>query len=307
MNVTDVKKQIQTNALDSFYVFVGTEFAIQNIYISKIAAVKNQQIARADNVAGIASKLKSNSLFNKSYCYVVRDDDEFVSAYENAKNFIDSINDNTVILLYTKLTKTRKFYNAFKERIVEFTPMNTEVLVNRIQRQLNLSDNNCKMLIEDCGNNYDRILFELDKISQLMKDDTSADDAFIQLCRSGAIYKPPKDRIFDFATAVLKKQMKRAWDLLDECEEVGTNALQILSVLYTNIKQVLQVQYCKSSAVEKTTGLTAWQIKCTVDKCGYYSAKELVRLMNLIYTIQKEIKTGKLDESIAISFLLTQI
>ena len=131
------------------------------------------------------------------------------------------------------------------------------------------------------------------------------DEAFEILLKDGTIYKPPKDAIFDFVDAFLKRQ-ERVFDLLDQCYKVGESTLALISVLYTNAKQVLQVQSCKGDA-EKSTGMTAWQVKCAREKSGRFSNGELVRLMKLCQEVEKNIKIGQIDEQIAMDFIISKV
>ena len=55
-----------------------------------------------------------------------------------------------------------------------------------------------------------------------------------------------------------------------------------ISVLYNNMKQMLQVQSCRNSDIAKSTGLTSWQIMQVKDKIGAYSIRELVNALKVI-------------------------
>ena len=54
----------------------------------------------------------------------------------------------------------------------------------------------------------------------------------------------------------------------------------------------------------KRTGLTGWQIKQCIDLNGGYSMKELIRNMMLCQKVEAGIKTGTLDDSIALDYLI---
>jgi hypothetical protein len=81
----------------------------------------------------------------------------------------------------------------------------------------------------------------------------------------------------------------------------------ILSVLFTNTKQVLQVQECNSSDIAKSTGLTPWQIKNAKSKCGHYSCNELSKIMRLIKEIKKSILLGNIEDEMSVNYLLVKI
>ena len=129
-------------------------------------------------------------------------------------------------------------------------------------------------------------------------------EAFVE---DGTISVPPQDAIFDLVDAILKRKTERVYYLLDQCRQVNEANMVILSVLYNNAKQVLQVQACESSDVAKSTGLTSYQVKCAKDKCGNYSNGELVDILRLIQKIQKGIITGQIEDEISVDYLLVNI
>jgi DNA polymerase III delta subunit len=135
----------------------------------------------------------------------------------------------------------------------------------------------------------------------------TADQAFEELLKQGVIYQPPKDAIFDYVDAVLKHEVNKSFDLLEQCYAVGESTIVLLSVLYTNIKQVLQVQSCKSNDIVKSTGLTGWQIKCAKEKMGHYSIGDLVYMLKLVRDTEMKIKTGEIEEQMAVPYVMVNI
>ena len=133
------------------------------------------------------------------------------------------------------------------------------------------------------------------------------DEIFEQFVEDGTIRVPPQDAVFDLVDAILKRQTERVYYLLDQCRQVNEANMVILSVLYNNAKQVLQVQACESSDIAKSTGLTPYLVKCAKEKCGYYSNGELVNILRLIQKIQKGIITGQIEDEISVDYLLVNI
>ena len=133
------------------------------------------------------------------------------------------------------------------------------------------------------------------------------DKAFEQLVADGAIYQPPKDAIFDFVKAVLQNHTGLAYKLLQDCKDIGESSLAILSVLFNNTKQLLQVQTCESKDIEKTTGLTYWQIKNAKECLNVYSNNNLIYIMKLIQSTERKIKSGLMEEQIAVDYVVSNI
>lgn len=317
MTAQEVKTQIKNKAVKHFYIFTGPENKVIDVYVSKIAECKRIEVVRADSISEIYSKFLSKSLVANDYCYVLRDDKELLTqdklwdslAVENVQG------NNIVILVLTGVDKRGKFYKRFKDDIVEFEHMSENVLIKYIKKELPLSEQNCKKLIGICESDYNRILLELDKINlyanttyiAVSGEGADYNRAFLDLVEQGVIYQPPKDAIFDFVDCVLKHKVNQSFELLENCCGVGESNIVLLSVLYNNVKQVLQVQSCQSKDIPKTTGLTAWQVKCAKEKCGYYTIGDLVYFLKLIRRVEKGIKTGEIDESISVDYVLVNM
>ena len=307
MDITAVKQQIKNKEPKHFYIFVGEEVAVMDIYINKIAECINVKPTRADAVLDIMPKLTSNSFLSVPQCYVIREDTEFIKS-DAVQDFVDEKiqNQNIVILAFYSLDKRTKFFKAYNDSIVYFERLNEQILSKYIHKEIELSDRNTQMLMEICESDLSRIYLEIDKVKSYAEaSKVNYDMAFQRLIKDGVIYEPPYDAIFDFVDAVLKRKVKLAYNLYRQCMDINESNLAILSVLQSNAKAVLQVQSCTSADIAKTTGLTGFQIKLAKERCGYYSNRELVNMMRLIQKTERGIKTGEIEESISIEYVLT--
>lgn len=306
MNVLDIKQQIKDDNLQSYYIFAGEEIEVQRIYINQMAEIRGCKVIRIDNISNVWSELITPSLFDEGNIYVVRDDPDLL----NQPQITDMIDNglfkgNILVHLLTNVDKRTKFYKQNADRIVVFEHLSGEVLKKYIRKQIALNNANCERLIAICENDYSRILLEIDKIKRFNAD--NPDSAFEELVENGTIFTPPQDAIFKLVDAILMRKVALVYELLEQCYAVGEANMVILSVLYTNAKQVLQVQSCESSDVCKSTGLTQWQVKCAKAKAGNYSICELVNMLRLIQKIQKGIITGEIEDYLSVDYLLVSI
>ena len=312
MNIADVKTDIKNKKIRPYYIFAGEEIEIQRIYINKIAEVLGYEVVRVECIADVWSSIITPTLFDKPCVYVVRDDKDLLQnekLNEKLNSEIENLNGNVIINLITTVDKRTKWYKSNSAKIVLFERLSDEVLIKYIQREITLNKRNCERLIAICENDYSRILLEIDKIKSFINflPESDCNKVFESFVADGVIHTPPKDAIFDLVDAILKRQIDRVYDLLEQCYAVGEANMVILSVLYNNAKQVLQVQACESSDIAKSTGLTSWQVKCAKDKCGFYSIGELVDILRLIQKIQKGIITGQIEDSMSVEYLLVNI
>ena len=304
METSKIKQDIKTGNIKPYYIFVGDEVKVQDIYIEKLA--QGKAIKRVDSFADIVKKLTAGMLIPTPKCYVIRDDKEIIKEDSIWGNLETLIGSNIVIWVFTTIDKRNKFYKHFKDLICEFNYLSEDVLVKYVQKEINLTEHNTRHLIQICENDYSRILLEIDKIKHLAHNE-DYDWAFNILLEEGTIYQPPRDAIFMFSDAVLNRHKMAAFGLLQECVEIGEASLTLISVLYNNVKQVLQVQSCDSKDVVQVSGLTPWQVKCAKAKCGKYSTGELVYALKLIQQVEKGIKSGTMPEELAVPYILVSI
>ena len=310
MNITDIKTQIKNKQISQYYIFTGDELEVQRIYINKIAEIHGGSIVRPASIAEAWPSIISPSLFDEPSVYVVRDDKDLMQNDVLQRQVEQSnLNGNIIIHLVTSVDKRTKWYKSNSDKIVSFERLSTEILVKHCQQLVALNKSNCERLIAICENDYSRILLEIDKIKSFISASPESDcnAVFGQFVADGTIYQPPKDAIFELVDAILKRQVNKVYNLLEQCYAVGEANMVILSVLFNNARQVLQVQSCTSADIAKSTGLTAWQVKCAKDKCGYYTNGELVYMLRTIQKVQKGIITGQIEDSLAVEYLLVNI
>lgn len=309
MEIADVKQQIKTGQFDKFYIFYGEEHAIMKIYLEMMAKKGNYEIAYVDSLMDLMTGAKTNSLIQNRHLYIIMDDKEYLTNEKMWEKF-KGLKDDIVVFYYTSADKRLKFWKNNKDRAIEFGKLEDRILIKYIQKKLPLSDDVCMELIRACEGDYGRILLELDKIDaywQTVKHDKiryDEDTVAKILFKESAIYRQPKDAIFDFVGAVLERRPAKAYDLLQQSKAVGEASLVLISVLYNNIKTLLQVQSGKSW---KELGLNGFAVKNVIAYKNNYSNAELVRAMKLLRDVEKGIKTGSIPDELSVEYFLVQI
>lgn len=317
MDVSTLKGYISKKQVPSFLIFSGTEWAIQKIYINKVAEVMDLNIKYIDSISDIYGSLRIKQLsFAKAGLYIVRDDKE-ITTNEKVQSQLngDLLKNNILVLLLTNVDKRTKFYKQYKDDIIDFEPLKPTVLKKYIQKEINLSDINCEKLMDICEYDYGRCLLEIDKIrrykeyyyNHLSHEPVTDDFSFKELLREGIIYQPPKDAIFELIDAILDRKTNQSFELLRQSYAVGEATMVMLSVLYNNTKALLQVQSCQGSDIAKITGLNGFQIMNAKKHLNVYRTGELVNLLKLVRKCEKGIKTGQIEEQYVMDYILVSI
>ena len=306
MEVREVKQQIKQRRISPFYVFTGDEIEAQRIYIEKIAEVTGKQVRRIESVSEAFNRRAS--ILRVSNVFVCRDDKDFWRSATELSVVEELLGDNILGLQMTAIDKRSKSSKAYSERTVEFNYMDADVLYKYTERACRLSDDRAYDLIDMCENDYSRILLECNKINRYAQaTGAGVDNAFDKLVEEKAITRPPKDAIFDFTDALLRAQIDRAFSLLEECRAIGEPSLRILSVLYSNFRRVLAYQVSESRDICAETGLTPFEVKLAKATSNVWSSEDIVYFLRNIQQIEQGIKTGEVDESIAVDLLMVQI
>lgn len=304
MEISDVKQHIKTGNFDKFYVFYGEEHQVMKIYLNMMAEKLGCKITYVDSLMELMTGVRTKALVSERHLYIIMDDKEYLTNEKMWEKFT-GLKDDVVVFYYTTSDKRLKFWKQNKDRAVEFAKLDTRILTKYIQKDAPLSNEYCERLIELCEHDYGRILLEIDKIrAYSIAEAVTPDGALDELIKSGCIYRAPKDAIFDFVAAFLERRPAKAYDLLQQSKAVGEANMVILSVLYNNIKQLLQVQSAKDY---KALGFNGFVLKNILPYRNNYSNGELVKAMKLIRECEKGIKTGQIPDDLSVEYLMVQV
>lgn len=305
MTLLELKQDIMQNKLKHFYIFVGEEIGIMNIYLAEMSNKIGLNIQRTERVDEIYSNL-GESLFGKTDgFYVVREDKDFMKA---ESNIVDDLGGSYLVLLCNVTDSRLKFFKTYKDSIVEFEKLAPEVLKKYIFRECNLTENNLDKLCELTGNSYDISMLECDKINQLAKHwNISTNEAFAILLKNNVIYQKEEYDVFKFTEAVLNKKSKLAFHIAQVLMGSGVPSINILGTLYQSIKNLLLVQVCENDDIENTTGLDSKQVYFTKKNVGKFTTQKLIQGVHLIADTVDNIKNGLIDEQYSVSYVLVNM
>ena len=314
MELVDLMKSISCNSIPHFLILYGEEQKIIDIYIQNITQSVDGKRVVVDNVSQAVKDNGKKSLDKSIKVYVVTEDTAFLNKDESWENVRKSMHKNYIVLRYHALDKRSAFVKKNQQNIVEFSHLSDEVLQQYIYRDLpDLSDENASKLISYCNNDYGRILMEVDKIWQTQSSRLSnfninldSNYCFEELDKQGLFHKEIGDITFELTDAVLGGYTELAIKKLDEAKLKGEPAMMIASILYNGFRNLLAYQGLgsnKKGAVERT-GLSKGDIWRCSKNVGGYSIEEVKRNMLICQNIESGIKTGTVDEDIALEYLV---
>jgi DNA polymerase III delta subunit len=315
MNLMDLKSDIVGKNIKNFYIFVGDEIGIINIYLEQMAKVKSLHIFRNESVQDVWGKVSIRGMFaSDPAIYVVRGDKDFQKQEKIWDTVVDGLKDNVLILLYDKVDSRLKFGKRFKDNMVQFDRLDKPVLERYVAQKLGCNGEFISDLIDMCGGSYDVAMLECDKILtyQVSTEDrdgwrTTIKDCFNQLVSDGTIYQSQDTDVFQFVDAVCRRQVQLSFELADKLIEDGASSINLLGTLYNSLKAIMLIQCCTGSKIAEITGLDNGTIYYNRKRTGYYGIGELVRAVKMISEVVQNIKSGYVDDVYATSYILVSI
>ena len=314
MNLMELKKSIKEHKLNSFYIFTGDETAIRDIYVQKLCAIGNYNIVKnIEQVKDIYARIKNKGLLDtKPNIFIIKDDKSFTTSSDSVFEQFKTDNilkNNILILIYTNIDKRGKFYKTFEDDIVVFDYLSDDILTKYIRKDLNINSDRCLTLIDICERNYNRILLEIDKIKNLISATGLTDEQAFDLGLEQNLFTlPPEGQVYDLVNAILDRNIQDTYYLYKQHILRGDNDLALLSLLYNNMRSLLQVQLCNGSKnITNLTGLTGWQIKNLTPYVNAYSTDELIKNLNTIKYCENSAKNGAIEPNMIIDYLLINI
>lgn len=312
MEISDLKQELLDGKVRPFYMFIGDELALQDIYIDKIKEISGLPLQRVDSLAAVYSRLTAKSLFKTPpTLYVIRNDEQYQKSEKTWDTFIqtDNLKGNIVIMLYSGLEKTNKMVKQHDSVCIKFDFIGTSILKNRLHATTGMPVQYCEDIVKMCCNNYGRIKNELYKLQVFARvNKLNWNGAYLEAKKIDLIHEDIGDIIFDFTNAVINRNIKKAYELWPKMKYTGDGPMRVLSVLYNSFRQILMVQSTDlKERTEQVLGMTKGQIYVTSNQCGRYNLFELVNIVKTIRYLEKGIKIGTVAEEFAMDYLMGTI
>lgn len=132
----------------------------------------------------------------------------------------------------------------------------------------------------------------------------------------GAIYNQVQDQlflnssqyvIFDLVNAIIRKDRATLSQVYKECSKIVVDAFGFTALLIDNFAKVIAVQLDKGASAERL-GMESkqfWAIKNY--SCNFYTREALLDLYDFLLSIDKKIKTGKLDTEFVVDYIISKV
>lgn len=274
-----------------------------------------------DSIDDVIEECNYVSLFNEKKAVIVYNANIFGTKYEykevleKLEKYLNNPNELTTLIFITDgISLKKKCVKIIKENnnLIEISDLKDSSLEIKIknylkENKLDIETFALKTLIKNLNNNLDFILNELDKLI-VVKDNNFITEEDIDKYT----LKLPNDNIFDFVDVIIKKDKIKIFGFLKKFIKEH----QEPSIIFANIAMQYRLIYCsiglkKEGHSEKDIAtlldVHPYRVKLALDNSKYYSKIELEEKLLKICTLDEQIKTGKIDNYIALKMFLVNL
>ncbi len=290
MEIKNLRKAIIDKALPSFTIFTGNE-VLMHIYLDEIYKNFSYKFLTTINDY-ITIKNSKFNVYSKDTIFIIKEDEDFKS-----NTSLWNYKFENVVLIYSNLRSSDKFYKAFEPNIVKFIELPKEMLYGVIEKRLNIKESDINWIMQECDNDYYKCLNEVEKISIFDKQEHQK--LFNEFKSTGILCKRDKMNPFDLVNAVSDRNKVECLNLLPLLSE--NDVLSQLSLIYTNFKNTLLVRGGKENFLQSGVNPNLYNVLIRKTK---YSTEELCSNLILLSSLINKIKWGYISSIDALNVFI---
>lgn len=269
------------------------------------------------DIKNLKDELRQTSMFKEKKLLVVSNIFSDTALKEKflkeAKDFVSS---DEVIVIYEsgaiKATDKLLKFLIKEAKVQEFKNLDESNLKTWIKKEVQnqkgkIEDTAVDVLCDYSGNDLWQLSNEISKMVNFKKNRTVTS-------QDVKLFLKPKieNDIFRTIDAIAQKNKRQALNLLANHLEEGDNALYLLSMIGYQFRNLLIVKELLEKNVQygmiaKRSGLHPFVVKKSYEICRSFSFPELKKIYRKIFQVDFDIKTGKLEQEMALELLIAGI
>lgn len=293
----------QISSIETFYIFVngGVEGSfLSNQYIDIIADLRDLSIQYVDDILCMSSN--KNDIFgseetidnNKLYVHKI---DKFQYNDLSIKNI------KNLIIVCNSIDKC--CIDIFSSYIVNMPKLEDWHIKDYVYSVADGVDHKkLEWLISICNKDIYRIDNELSKLS--LFNEKERDLLFEMFANDGMFSDLSELVVFDLTNAILKRDIKKVGYIMEEIKNFDCEPLGVNTILVNSFRNILSIQLSQNPTAEKL-GMKGNQFYALKKLCGSYTKEQLVRIYDLVTSVEYRMKNGEISNDQLIDYLVLNI
>ena len=300
MTLQELKESIECGTFQpATMILVGEDKFIPLLYISEIAKNFDFSISYIDSLSDIDSS--EEDIFGDSKGV----SSDLIIFNTELVDFSDEMlyNKDNIIIIANKIDKSsKKFYGDMVIEIPKLADWQIKDMVYSFAKGVDTK--HLDWLIHNCNSDVNRLFQESLKL-QIFKEN-ERNHLFEEMVEDGAFNDLSPSTIFNFTNSILKKDMNSLKSIYQEIDNIDINDFGLLSILYNNFLNVINVQLGINPTAE-SLGMKQGQFNAVRYNCGYYNERQLTNIFRILTDIDRKVKSGDFPTNIMRDYLILSI
>lgn len=262
--------------------------------------------------------VKNADIFKASKKKTDDSEDKVSKKDQRLLDYLENPNNNTILIftVYGKVDSKKKICKIIKDRytFIEVKDFKTVDLVNIADNKLKedgykADKNVLSYIVNNCLNNYDLVINEINKIKLYYGKGTKLNIDEI----SNIVSRNVEDNNFKFIDSVINKDIKNAFIMLDDLMLQKVEPIMLLSMFAKEIRNILLTKKLINKRSDKrsimdTLGLKFdFQVDKLINNAYNFKESELEHLLLYLCDIDLMIKSGKISNKLAIEMFIMEM
>ncbi len=340
MAYKDFTNDIKNNTLNNIYLLYGSEkYLIDNSIKMLRDKIIPKDFLDFNYIQLDSSETTIDNIINSAYTVPLFSEKKIIhiknTNYFNKSNltqtdetklleYINSASSSTILIFNCNGVpdKRKKLYKSIQKngKIVEFdklTPLEFPKWVAKRFKleKINIDSNTLKYLVNRIGylnKNSDKTLYEIDseinKLINFTKTKMTVDTNDINVI----IKEPYETNIFEFLDGLSAGNIKNSINAVNKLIENGEAPLKIVSMINRQFRMIYKTKSLKesgysASSISQKIGIPNFVANKNISFANYVSFENLSTILNLSTSYERMIKTGKMNDEIALETLVVEI
>ena len=294
MQLVDLKKQILDKTFklsDYIFKYEDNSFLV-NTYIDRIISDNDLVAIKVNNLDEV-SDIENNVFDDTSKNIYILSCDEF-------NEDITKHNYNKIIVKTKKVTNENSAIN-----VIEFCKLENWQIEDYVKVSLpGLTDAEIKWLCNIANYDINRLDLECRKINIFNKSEQ--EHIFKQLNTENMYEDLNSLTIYNFTNAVIKNNLSEAAAVLRDIKNIDVEPTGVVTILYKNFKHIIDIQM-NNKATADSLKMSPKQFMAIRRNCNVYNNERLVKIFDLLTSVDYMLKSGLLENERIIDYLVTNI
>lgn len=319
-----LNQDIKEHSFKPVYLLFGEEAFLKKSYKNRIKDAitdgdtmnYNYYEGKGMNVNEIISLSDTMPFFAEKRLILMEDSGFFKggNGAEEMAAYMEHIPESTcLVFVESEVDKRSKLYKAVKKYgyAAELSHQDAGQLARWAAGILSkngkkITGRTMEFFLSKTGDDMENISSELEKlISYTLGRDVITDEDVETICTTQVTNK-----IFDMITAISARQTRKAMDLYEDLLTLKEPPMRILFLIARQFNQILQVKELMGKGMEKGTiasrlKLQPFVVGKIMMQAKTFSKKQILSYVNLCVDAEEGVKTGKLQDRLAVELLIT--